>query len=191
MAPWLRLIGWLACIVYASVPAFWLMVHPFAARWRQSRRSPYVLLLPLWIVTWVVLGAITAPWRDILLYSSPLALIPAIAILAIGIWLYVHAAKEFSPQQLGGVPEIQTRSGQRLVTSGIRERIRHPIYLGHLCELAAWSIGTGLAVCFALTALAIVTGAVMIRKEDEELERRFGDEYRVYRQRVPAVLPRL
>src|SRR5262252_3745562 len=186
MAPWLRLIGWLACIVYASVPAFWLMVHPFAARWRQSRRSPYVLLLPLWIVTWVVLGAITAPWRDILLYSSPLALIPAIAILAIGIWLYVHASKEFSPQQLGGVPEIQTRSGQRLVTSGIRERIRHPIYLGHLCELAAWSIGTGLAVCFALTALAIVTGAVMIRKEDEELERRFGDEYRVYRQRVPA-----
>ena len=191
MAPWLRLMGWLACIVYASIPAFWLMVHPFASRWRQSRRSPYVLLLPLWVSTWVVLGAITAPWRTVFLYSTPLALVPAIVILAMGIWLYVHAAKEFTPQQLGGVPEIQNRRGQRLVTSGIRNRIRHPIYLGHLCELAAWSIGTGLAVCFALTAFAVVTGAVMIRKEDEELERRFGDEYRIYRQRVPAVVPRL
>ncbi len=80
---------------------------------------------------------------------------------------------------------------QRLVTDGIRAHVRHPVYLAHLCEMIAWSVGTGLAVCWALTAFAIATGTVMIRMEDAELEKRFGDAYRNYRDAVPAVLPRL
>jgi protein-S-isoprenylcysteine O-methyltransferase Ste14 len=78
---------------------------------------------------------------------------------------------------------------QRLVTSGIRARVRHPVYLGHLCELLAWSAGSGLVVCYGLTGFAIVTGAIMIRMEDAELEKRFGEEYRAYRQSVPAIVP--
>jgi protein-S-isoprenylcysteine O-methyltransferase Ste14 len=80
---------------------------------------------------------------------------------------------------------------QRLATTGIRAHVRHPVYLGHLCEMLAWSVGTGLAVCWALTAFAIVTGAVMIRMEDRELEARFGEGYRQYRSTVPSVLPKL
>jgi protein-S-isoprenylcysteine O-methyltransferase Ste14 len=57
--------------------------------------------------------------------------------------------------------------------------------------MLGWSTGTGLAVCFTLTALTIVTGAVMIRAEDAELERRFGDPYRSYRESVPAIFPKL
>jgi protein-S-isoprenylcysteine O-methyltransferase Ste14 len=57
--------------------------------------------------------------------------------------------------------------------------------------MLAWSLGSGLAVCFALTTFAIITGAAMIRMEDAELERRFGDDYREYRRRVPAIMPRL
>ena len=80
---------------------------------------------------------------------------------------------------------------QRLVTDGIRRRVRHPVYLAHLCEMLAWSVGTGLAVCWALTAFAVTTGFVMIQMEDTELEQRFGDAYRVYRDSVPAVIPRI
>ena len=69
--------------------------------------------------------------------------------------------------------------------------MRHPVYLAHLCEILAWSIGTGLAVCWGLTAFAALAGAVMIRVEDAELEKRFGDSYRTYRETVPAVLPRV
>jgi hypothetical protein len=32
MLPWLPLIGWLAGIIYSTIPAFWLMIHPFAER---------------------------------------------------------------------------------------------------------------------------------------------------------------
>jgi protein-S-isoprenylcysteine O-methyltransferase Ste14 len=42
-----------------------------------------------------------------------------------------------------------------------------------------------------LSVFAIVTGAVMIRMEDAELEKRFGSEFVAYRTNVPAVLPRL
>jgi protein-S-isoprenylcysteine O-methyltransferase Ste14 len=57
--------------------------------------------------------------------------------------------------------------------------------------MLAWSLGTGLAVCWVLTAVAISTGAVMIRMEDQELEKRFGPQYLAYRNKVPAMLPRL
>jgi len=52
--------------------------------------------------------------------------------------------------------------------------------------MMAWSIGTGLMVCYGLTAFAVVSGAMMIRLEDRELEQRFGEPYRLYRQKVPA-----
>ena len=105
--------------------------------------------------------------------------------------MYAKSGNGFSAKQLGGMPELHAGHGeQRLVTNGIRAHVRHPVYLAHLCEMLAWSIGTGLAVCWALTAFAIATGAVMIRMEDAELEKRFGDSYRAYRNSVPAVLPR-
>jgi protein-S-isoprenylcysteine O-methyltransferase Ste14 len=55
--------------------------------------------------------------------------------------------------------------------------------------MSAWSLGTGLLVCWLLTAFAIITGAVMIRMEDAELEKRFGAEFMAYRRAVPAILP--
>ena len=98
----------------------------------------------------------------------------------------------FSWAQLGGLPEVRAgHHDDRLVTTGIRSRVRHPVYLAHLCEMLAWSVGTGLAVCWLLTAFAIATGAVMIRMEDAELEKRFGAEFAAYRHRVHAVLPKL
>jgi protein-S-isoprenylcysteine O-methyltransferase Ste14 len=116
--------------------------------------------------------------------------LPAAALLTIGFAIYKNSSKNFTSAQLGGLPEVQMgRRDQRLVTSGIRGRVRHPVYLGHLCEMLAWSIGTGLVACYALTALAIVTGALMIRMEDTELEKRFGEAYRDYRRSVPSIVP--
>ncbi|PYX68902.1 MAG: hypothetical protein DMG78_23640 [Acidobacteria bacterium] len=101
-----------------------------------------------------------------------------------------RSGTHFNLAQLGGLPEIRSdHDNQRLVTTGIRARVRHPVYLGHLCEMLAWSLGTGLLVCWLLTAFAIVTGAVMIRMEDAELEKRFGPEFMAYRREVPAILP--
>jgi protein-S-isoprenylcysteine O-methyltransferase Ste14 len=188
MAQWLDLLGWIACVVYATIPSFWLLIHPRAERWRSRRRSPYVFLLPAWVGMWMILGVATFRWRQVPIYPTSWSWFPAIFLFGSGFWLYAQSSKNFSARQLGGLPKvIPGHREQRLVTSGIRARVRHPVYLAHLCEMLGWSLGTGLAVCYGLTAFAVVTGSVMIRMEDAELEKRFGEEYTEYRKRVPAV----
>ena len=188
----LRTVGWIACVIYSTIPAFWLLIHPRAEYWRSRRKSPYKILLPVWIAMWIAVAVLTAPWRRLLLCKSDLTWLPAAPLFCTGLILYTLSHQQFTLAQLGGLPEIlQGGNQQRLVTTGIRSHLRHPVYLGHLCEMLAWSAGTGLAVCWALTAFAIVTGAVMIKMEDKELEKRFGQEYRHYRSRVPALLPKI
>lgn len=185
-------LGWIFCVIYATIPAFWLLIHPRVEFWRSRRRSPYRILLPVWIVMWGLAAAITVSWRGRKLYDNRWTWIPALLLFLIGLLLYRLSHSKFTLSQLGGLPELlPNHSRQQLVTTGIRARVRHPVYLGHLCEMLAWSVGTGLAVCWALTALAIVSGAVMIRMEDRELEKRFGENYREYRSTVPAVLPKI
>lgn len=187
----LHTLGWLLCAIYSTIPSFWLMIHTRADYWRSRRTSPYRTLIPLWMTMWAIAVAITAPWRHVQLYNSPRTSILAGILFLTGLWLYKKSGANFSPRQLGGLPELRPNHPEtRLVTTGIRSRVRHPVYLAHLCEMLTWSAGTGLAVCFALTAFAILTGAVMLRKEDAELEARFGEEYRLYQKQVPAVIPR-
>ncbi len=105
--------------------------------------------------------------------------------------MYSQALRGFSATYLSGRAELDPNRAQPLVTSGIRARVRHPIYLGHLCEMLGWSIGTGMTMLYLLTGFAVVTGALMLRVEEAELERRYGDQYREYKKRAPALLPRL
>ena len=188
----LQTLGWLVCAVYSTIPGYWLLIHPQARYWRAQPRSPYRVLLPLWVSLLVIILLITTPWRRVTLYPSTWNWLPALVFFALGVWLYKSGGANFSLKQLQGVPEFTAdHYEQRLVTTGIRARVRHPVYLAHLCEMLAWSIGTGLAVCCTLTAFAMFMGVFMIRAEDAELTDRFGAAYREYRDTVPAVLPKL
>ena len=181
------------------IPAFWMVIHPFAEFWRARRRNPYGLLLAFSIILWTVVTLLTSPWRHLRLYALPITWLPAGVLFAAGIWIYRRAGAGFSWSQLGGLPEVRGEVREkvrepgaappRFVTTGIRARMRHPIYLGHLCEMLAWSLGSGLAVCYGLTAFAMATGAIMIVMEDRELEQRFGADYRRYKENVPAIFP--
>jgi len=188
----LKLLAWLACVAYSTIPSFWVLIHSRAEFWRSRKRSPYLILLPAWVVTGLLVAALTFPWRERRLYWTPWSFLPAMLLFSTGFVLYAEAGKTFSAKQLGGLPEIIAGYGeQRLVTGGIRARIRHPVYLAHLCEVLAWSVATGLVVCYGLTVFAMITGWIMIAMEDRELESRFGAEYTAYKQRVPALWPKL
>src|SRR5216684_4682060 len=125
----LRTLAWIACVIYSTIPAFWLLIHPRAEYWRSRRRSPYRILLPIWAGMWIVVAAITASWRGVLVYENHRSWIPAGILFCAGLLLYKLSHSKFTLAQLGGLPEI--RGGQRkgLVTSGIRSRVRHPVYL--------------------------------------------------------------
>jgi protein-S-isoprenylcysteine O-methyltransferase Ste14 len=184
-------LAWLACVVYSTIPAYWLAIHPFAPFWRAQRRNPFALLVPLWIALWIVVTLVTAPWRQVQVYYAPAAWLLGVVLFALGIWIYRLAGTGFSWSQLGGLPEIRVSNASQspLAVTGIRAHVRHPIYLAHLLEMLAWSLGSGLAVCIVLTAVAITTAAWMIALEDRELESRFGEDYRRYKVNVPAIIP--
>ena len=181
-----------ACSVYCTIPLFWLVVHPFIAGWRRYGRGAYAWILPSWAAFIIAMFFVAWPFRSARFYANWLAWVPAAFWFVIGFSIYAAAFRSFHHTQVSGLAELEPRRHrQELVTSGIRARVRHPIYLGHLCEIFGWCLGTGLVVLWLLAGFALLTGAVMVRIEDRELEARFGEAFRVYRRSVPAVVPRL
>ncbi|MCU1308135.1 MAG: putative protein-S-isoprenylcysteine methyltransferase-like protein [Acidobacteriaceae bacterium] len=181
-------IAWIAGIVYASIPSFWLAIHPFAERWRSRKGKVYPIIGGVWLALIVVIGAATWRRREVTLYSTPWSLVVAAMLFGAGIYTYRSIGSDFGGDRLIGRSEVQPEQyEQRLITTGMHSRMRHPIYLAHLCMLTAWTVGSGLLVLFALWCFAIVTGVFMIRTEDAELEKRFGEEFREYRKRVPVI----
>ncbi|HZQ90494.1 MAG TPA: isoprenylcysteine carboxylmethyltransferase family protein [Terriglobales bacterium] len=182
-------IAWLLGAVYATIPGFWLAAHPFAERWR-TRRAPYRVLAPLWALMISATLAATGPWREVLLYESPFSLLGGGVLLAAAIFVYRRARQGFTQEMLIGRTELEQGREQKLVTGGVRDVVRHPVYLAHLLVLMALTAAAGTIALFAMLAFAIATGILLIRAEDAELERRFGDEFRAWKRRVPhAVLP--
>ena len=176
---------------YGTIPLFWLVVHPFIGGWRRRGRRAYAVIMPLWALFIAAAFAAMWPWHSVHLWETRVTWVPAACLIAIGSSFYHAAFQGFDRSQISGLAELEPgQHRQELVTGGIRDHVRHPIYLGHLCELTGWCLGTGLAPLSCMLLFAVVTGAVMIRIEDRELEARFGDDYRAYRARVPAVIPR-
>jgi protein-S-isoprenylcysteine O-methyltransferase Ste14 len=118
-----------------------------------------------------------------------LAFLPALYLLVTGVALIARSVQAAGVDTLFGVYSYFPDEGFRLDWS-VYEALRHPIYSGldrvalALGLLSGTAYGVLLAVIFVF-----VWHPVWYRLEEEELEGRFGDEYREYRARVPAVIP--
>jgi protein-S-isoprenylcysteine O-methyltransferase Ste14 len=190
LRPALDILALFAGSAYCTIPLFWLMTHPFVERWRKLGRQAFFIIVPTWSAVIAVVFVIVWPFRFAHFYVTWFAWAPAAMFFLLGFSIYSAAFRRFHHTQVSGLAELEPgRYRQQLVTTGIRARVRHPIYLGHLCETLGWCVGTGLIVLYVLAAFAVITGAVMIRMEDRELEARFGEAYREYRTHVPAIVP--
>jgi len=185
----LRTAGWLVCGLYATIPAFWMAVHPFVHRWRRARFK-FKLLAPWWMLLWVMAWIVSWPWRNAILYDRPALWIVSFACWAVSITMYSHGGSGLSIDRIIGKHEVEPNATQHLVTTGIYAHVRNPIYFGHICTMLGWSLGTGTIACWSLTAFYVTTLLIMIPQEERELEQRFGAEYRDYTQRVPRLIPK-
>lgn len=201
----IRTLAWLVCGVYATIPLFWLIIHPFADVWRKRFRAPLKVVTPIWILLWVVTWGASYPWRNVALVPHPYreaigwgsSGLNWISLAAIPFWMltffiYSGSARHFSMNQVIGRTELESdRHEQRLVTTGLHARMRHPLYFGHLCTMLGWLALAQTRAVLGLVLWGVATGALMIRTEEAELERRFGETFREYRKRVPALIPRI
>jgi protein-S-isoprenylcysteine O-methyltransferase Ste14 len=183
-------VAWLLVSWYATIPSFWLIIHPFSDFWRRVR-SPYRIILPLWLLMIAAAAFATRPWRHVHLYDTPYSWTLFVPFAACAIFFYRGSRSHISGPQVMGRPEVEAaKHEQKLVTTGMHGRVRHPLYVGHMLMMLGWSVGSGLVVCYALTAFAILTGAIMLPLEEKELERRFGEAYQEYKKNVPMLIPR-
>jgi protein-S-isoprenylcysteine O-methyltransferase Ste14 len=167
-----------------------MAVHPFAGYWQARRGRVMPLLGLIWLALWILAGFATASHRHQRLWPA-WSWIAWLLVFLLGARVY-RGVGHFDRAKLLGQAEVRPEEHeQRLVTTGLHGRVRHPIYLAHWLMLTAWTIGAGTVAIVALWCFAVVTGVFLIVFEDRELELRFGDEYRDYKRRVPAIIPLL
>jgi protein-S-isoprenylcysteine O-methyltransferase Ste14 len=121
------------------------------------------------------------------LAALPIAL--GAALLACGIALFAWTVGLFAGAGEGTLaPWDPTR---RLVVLGVYRHVRNPMISGVLLVLLGEAALLGSWPVLAWAAVFFVANATYIPLVEERgLERRFGEEYRVYRRNVPAWIPR-
>jgi protein-S-isoprenylcysteine O-methyltransferase Ste14 len=78
----------------------------------------------------------------------------------------------------------------RLVTDGVYSIVRHPLYASFMvCIAPAVALFFRSLILLAVPVVMYVVFRILIRREEDYLERTFGTEYHEYRSRVNAVFP--
>jgi len=79
----------------------------------------------------------------------------------------------------------------KLVTTGLYTRIRHPQYVGFLLITLGLNVQWLTIITIVLWPLLALLYYRLAKTEDKEMEAKFGDEFRKYKQKVPMFIPRL
>ena len=108
-------------------------------------------------------------------------MIPGYVLLFAGIGLFAQGWRELH----------RARQQTRLVTDGLYGLVRHPQYLGLFIAL----FGEGVVhwptpFSVILFPLVVLSYTYLARKEERQMVKQFGDEYRAYQQRVPMFIPK-
>ena len=190
------LIGFVAA---SLIRAYWLKRTPHWWRSREKVERDRELKQdrPLMLLT--TLGMIVVPF--LYLFTTRLDFadytLPARASLVAGslgaalflqaLWLlwrsHADLAGSFSPG-------LSIRKGHRLVTEGVYENIRHPMYAAHLL----WAVAQLLLLQNWVAGPAFLVASVplyvaRIPREEEMMLDQFGEEYRRYLERTGRVVP--
>lgn len=85
---------------------------------------------------------------------------------------------------------VQTKNEQRLVTTGLYAKLRHPAYSGSILSLlgTALALRSVIAVCLVLIC-CFICYSVRIRVEERALLGCFGEEYEKYKRGTYKLLP--
>jgi len=85
---------------------------------------------------------------------------------------------------------LDLREGHKLVTSGIYEKVRHPMY----SAFWAWAVGSALLIPNWVAGLSAIVGFgtlyfLRVGQEEEMMLDEFSDEYKNYMKRTKKIIP--
>jgi protein-S-isoprenylcysteine O-methyltransferase Ste14 len=164
--------------------------HGEKVSWEEEGKLVMVLLRLFGGIAWlsVIIYLINPEWMSWSKLQLPdwvrwVGVIIGIASLPMMYWLFKSIGRNITQT-------VKTRKEHELVTNGPYRWVRHPLY----------SVGTIFFLSFALIAsnwfialvmlLALIMILVRLPKEEENLIKRFGNEYREYMKRTGRLIPR-
>lgn len=113
------------------------------------------------------------------------------ALIAVGTAIYLHTAFWGFALRGRGTP-APIAPPQRLVLEGLHRYIRNPMYVGVLLIVVGQAtLFQSMTLVRYAAAFWLAAHLFVLLYEEPALERKFGEEYREYRQRVPRWLPRI
>jgi len=192
MNPWIA-----KAVILAAMVVLVGIRAPHGARSRtvkvlKNRRGPLetILLILAWLGFLVPLIWIMSPLLSFADYPLRMTtLLGGVASLVAGLWLFqrshAHLGTNWSVT-------LQVREHHRLVTDGVYQHIRHPMYtalflysLGQLLALPNWVAGPSYLVTFGILF------AFRIRAEERMMLEEFSADYAAYMARTKRLVPRV
>ena len=149
------------CAVLALMFRFWLPIDAPVV-WRVEHRAGALLL-------WALFGC---GWA-----------------LALASTFQIDHFELFGLRQAFARPTLHPLPTPRFATPLLYRQVRHPLYAGLMLTLWAVPVMTAGRLLFALGLSAYIV--IGIAFEERDLLRQFGAHYRVYRERVGMLVPRL
>jgi len=147
----------------------------------------FILWFGLWISPQPQVPALFSQngWSVSFLYfnTNLLNIIVSTPLIGIACWVGIKSVTEVS------LKTAETHKTDKIITNGFYGLVRHPQYLSGL--LAHLAISIFLSSLFSLIAFPLITFLIYImsKKEEIELIKEFGDEYKEYIRKVPMFIP--
>lgn len=190
----------LSLMTLGRVPTEWLLIGPFRFRTATPRRSArgHVLATTLQIIAFwgfflavapVAIRILEERWRLAVPMPAVVPVVGGVVLLlasALGIW----AAQAMSTK--GDGTPLPVATANRLVVAGPYRLLRNPMAVSGIVQGIAVGLllSSWLVVAYALVGSLLWNYAVRPH-EEADLERRFGEPYRRYRDEVRCWIPRL
>lgn len=189
----------LSAVLLGRIPTEWILRGPFAFRPARTRvtAAPHLAsTLGQLVVFWgfflgmvpIVISVLERRW-DVSLpfpaFVGPVAGGILVLASALGIWSAVTMST------VGAGTPLPSAMPNRLVTAGPYRLVRNPMAVAGISQGAAvgFLLGSWLVVAYAVIGSLVWNYAVR-PLEEVDLEARFGEEYRRYRDAVRCWLPR-
>ena len=177
-------------IFWPIIPIFWIITHSY----KNLVKRLGLFVYPLSFIIYLPQALLIYRHKDLILsISLPIEEslnIFGFLLFATGIILHIWTFKLLGFYGIIGKYEILNEKN-KLIYNGPFALIRHPTYFAHTLIFLGLFLFTGFLALMILTILDfLIVSTIIIPLEEKELLNRFGEEYRMYIQKVKwKVLP--